>query len=123
MRIGRTAAALLISGLPAVAPAFAEEILDNPGYCDLPYEDREMAGIVSLTPTGIESHGARCSWADARFGPGESLSVRATCDDGASQWRTHLWISETKDGYVRVVPDGIFPLPGIYFPCSQWSRK
>lgn len=123
MKSGLTAAVLLPLGLAAAASANAEELLDNPGYCDLPYEDREMADIVSLTPTGIESHGARCYWSGARFVSGQSLSVTATCDDGGSQWQTGLWISETKGGYVRVVPDGIFPLPEIYFPCSQWSRK
>ena len=114
--------------IPAVffaTAASAETFLNNPGFCNAPDAEQELAGTAYLTPQGIEAHWAACFWetGEQTYEPGLETRLIAQCDDGARQWTMGFSVSVNAQGRVQIWADGANPLPDYYFPCSRWGYK
>jgi len=111
----RPLAAVLLLGA-CTMPAPAARYVDNPAFCDAPAPEQELADLVTLRPTGIDSHGQSCTWdRPLTFVPGLRTTVTATCDDGASQWQTPVTVTKLPDGSITAPAPG---LPDRFFACS-----
>ena len=95
-------------------------LVSNPGLCNATPAEQELADLVLLTPTGLESHAAQCRFDRAlRFLPGRGETVRATCGTGAETWQTDLQLDTNVAGRVFITPlEGRgTTLPDFYFSC------
>lgn len=109
-------------------PALAQEdglIVDNPGLCEATSGEQELADLTYITPLGIDSHSANCSWdTPLIYTPGLEIQVQATCWDGNSQFDVAIDITVNEQARVTAFANrGRTGLPDYYFPCELWGYK
>lgn len=118
----------LLAAWATAAPA--QPFIDNPGFCDAPAGEQELADVTVLDATGVGNHYVSCAWdiAPQRFPAGRPDRIGASCDTGAEQWQTMFKINVNVNDTGRVTAywDAQTPpetLPETYFSCDLWGFK
>ena len=118
-------AIIIISAVAVVGRvASADAIVDNPGFCNASSGEQELADLVTLSPTSIDSHLYNCAWQmPLMYKPGLKTKVKAQCYDGASTFDSTLDVSVNGQSRITIVGDVSTGLPEYYFPCALWAPK
>ncbi len=109
----------------AALPALAQDILSNPGLCNAPGPEQELAGTANLYPLSVEAHGRTCNWiTPLDYVPGLVAEVDASCDGQEGQSEVRIGVAVNSQGRVTVSAlNSSTGLPDYYFPCELWGFK